>query len=114
MFNQTGAQSPVAAKKRSKGKHKDFQGMDDTRATQKYNSKGQVPFDLATEDTLVRLSSLLGKERFERLKNVQDTVKDIKPPVPFYNRRKNPKQGSGVPGETSAPSEPSGSKDIQE
>lgn len=61
-------------------------------AIQKYNSKGKLPFDLASEETLSRLRELLGETSFSRLKDdVQDKPKSVKPPVAFYNRKKKPK-----------------------
>ncbi|ORM41599.1 Eukaryotic translation initiation factor NCBP [Babesia sp. Xinjiang] len=65
-------------------------------AIQKYNKRGEVPLDMASESTLSRLQDLLGPERFERLKSVDDTMKNIKPPVPFYNRKKKTKGDSSV------------------
>lgn len=62
-------------------------------ANQKYNKKGQLPFDLASQGTLSRLCDLLGEERFSRLRDdILDTQKSVKPAVPFYNRKKKVKK----------------------
>ncbi|CDR93756.1 ABC transporter family protein, putative [Babesia bigemina] len=81
-------------------------------AVQKHNAKGKLPFDLATEPTLSRLQELLGTERFESLRdNVTDTPKEVKPPVPFYNRKKKQK---APPAEAKTDAKPDTSADAQD
>eukprot|EP00371_Babesia_bovis_P003589 XP_001612236.1 hypothetical protein [Babesia bovis T2Bo] len=47
--------------------------------------------DMVSEEVESSLEEALGNEAMERLRDVQDTPKEVKPPVAFYNRKKGKK-----------------------